>query len=848
MNGPSPRQSTPATPRADRAEIARGVALICGPGGPHEVRVPHSFHDGVISGYFADPRKLEESLAELSGRGPGVYFTLNPVDPALLARAADRVKTRVRATTTDGQIVCRRWLLIDIDARRPAGVSSTEAEHEAALTAARKIRQALRERGWSDPILADSGNGGHLLFAVDLPNDEPSRKRLEYVLKALALMFDDDVIEIDQKVFNASRISKAYGTAAAKGDSTIERPHRLARIMEAPDKLVPVATELLESVAALAEELQPPRPASSPRAGGVFNFEEFIGRYIEAGDPVSYHGGRRWRVTCPWNSDHENAAVFESSNGALGFHCFHRSCADKHWQQLREYFEGPRPNGSTGPFPGAEEPPPREEEPQTDSWPTPQLVDALPAVLPFDLDLLPEFLVGPTEHLARMLQLPPEMPAVALIAALTGATNRRALIQPSRFNPGWIEVLNLWAMIIAAPGVGKSPLLRLCLGPLLDLEKEHRQEHEVAMRKYAREQEEYKIRQQMWEQQYKAAVKASNPTPPPEDPPVAPALKRLVVNDSTYEKTHVTMSQNPQGLLLACDEASGLLTRLERPEYAGERAFMLSCWSGTTSHTIERISRGNIFVEHACLSFFGFLTPDKLQSYLAQTRFDRPTVDGLFQRFQLSIWPDIPKDWTFPRQTPNALALDDFRTVCAALTRLDHEKPKVFQFTSEAQELFAEWQEALMREVRGGTLTYTMQSHLAKYPKLVAALAALFELSAALARGKDVGLVSLEQTARALDWCPLLRSHVERIYSAEVSPAVRAAALLAQKIRKHEADEDGILHVRTVYRHCWEGLTETEMVRAACNVLADAKWLREIGKPTGGRPDNRYWINPKIWL
>jgi hypothetical protein len=353
----------------------------------------------------------------------------------------------------------------------------------------------------------------------------------------------------------------------------------------------------------------------------------------------------------------------------------------------------------------------------------------------------------------------------------------------------------------------------------------------------------------VWAKQYKDAIAKSETGPPrPQELSRAPVKKRLIVNDASYEKLHVTMQQNPAGLFLALDEASGWLTRLERPEYAGERAFALSCWSGQDQHMVERIGRGDILVEHCCLSVFGLITPDKLQSYLTRTRFDSPTVDGLIQRFQLAIWPAIPKHWSFPRQAPNLQAREKIATLFARLTGLDHEKPKVLQFTSEAQELFAEWQEGLMREVRGGTLTYTMQSHLAKYPKLMAALAALLELIEALAREKDVSLVSPEQTARALDWCPYLRCHAGRIYSAEASPAVRAAALLSQKIQRHEADEDGVLHVRTVYRHHWEGLTEPDLVKAACEVLVDAKWLREIGKSSGGRPDNKYRINPKVWL
>ena len=57
---------------------------------------------------------------------------------------------------------------------RPAGISATEAEHAAALLLAQTVRRFLQEAGWPDPVLADSGNGGHLVYRIDLPNDAAS--------------------------------------------------------------------------------------------------------------------------------------------------------------------------------------------------------------------------------------------------------------------------------------------------------------------------------------------------------------------------------------------------------------------------------------------------------------------------------------------------------------------------------------------------------------------------------------------------------------------------------------------------------------------------------------------------
>ena len=86
-------------------------------------------------------------------------------------------------------------------------------------------------QGWPDPIVGNSGNGAHCLYRVELPTSDGDL--VKRCLQGLARRFDDDLVKIDQAVFNPARIWKLYGTVSRKGDSVPERPHRLARILEA---------------------------------------------------------------------------------------------------------------------------------------------------------------------------------------------------------------------------------------------------------------------------------------------------------------------------------------------------------------------------------------------------------------------------------------------------------------------------------------------------------------------------------------------------------------------------------------------------------------------------------------
>ncbi len=266
----------------DEAEIRRALALIV-PTGVFEIRAPKARLNGsrlgTASGYFDNYEPAVKPVIALSGQAPAVYITLNPVNPAVLSRAANRINPRAENTTTDAEIIKRHWILVDVDAVRPVGVSSSDQEHNAALECAYQCRAWLTEQGWPLPVYADSGNGAHLLYRIDLPNDEASKNLIAGILKTLASRFNNDQALIDTGVYNAARIVKLYGTRACKGDPLPDRPHRIARILETPETLSPVDIELLQALLPAA------RPTlSASRSAAVPSSTTRVGFYAQVND------------------------------------------------------------------------------------------------------------------------------------------------------------------------------------------------------------------------------------------------------------------------------------------------------------------------------------------------------------------------------------------------------------------------------------------------------------------------------------------------------------------------------------------------------------------------------------
>jgi len=313
------------------------------PGHVHEMRVLKTERRGTVSGYFDNPEALAKAACDMNLKAPGVYFTFNPVSPALLARSANHVSDRARTTTSDTDIVKRVFLPIDVDAQRPKDISSTEMEHQAAIAKSWAVYEFLVSSGFPvDSLLwADSGNGGHVLIRVDLPNDIASTKLVNDCLKALDFQFSDNICHIDTGVGNAARIWKVYGTIAAKGDSTPDRPHRMAQILHSPEKIISAPIEALQKLAALAPTLAPEIIRGNGHSHD-FDLTKFISEYLQAKGPFDWNGGRKWPlVECPFNPEHRDGSAFvgQFASGAITFRCLHNSCSAQDWKQLREKFE-----------------------------------------------------------------------------------------------------------------------------------------------------------------------------------------------------------------------------------------------------------------------------------------------------------------------------------------------------------------------------------------------------------------------------------------------------------------------------------------------------------------------------
>jgi hypothetical protein len=217
--------------------------------------------------------------------------------------------------------------------------------------------------------------------------------------------------------------------------------------------------------------------------------------------------------------------------------------------------------------------------------------------------------------------------------------------------------------------------------------------------------------------------------------------------------------------------------------------------------------------------------------------------DGLFQRFQLLVYPDQPKQWQLIDRAPNHAAIAQAAETYRQLVNMEVGSIPVFRFAAEAQELFNAWLTELeTTKLRGNDLHPALVAHLAKYRSLMPSLALLFHLA-----DRETGAVSLTHARKAAAWCEYLEAHARRVYASRISPERMAAISLGRRLKEGWKRDKGRFSVRDVYQNDWAALVTPEEVRAAVRVLEDAGWVRaEETKRDTGRPSEVYAINPRI--
>jgi len=488
--------------------------------------------------------------------------------------------------------------------------------------------------------------------------------------------------------------------------------------------------------------------------------------------------------------------------------------------------------------------------------PAPEALPALPDVLPFDYQYLPDALRGYVKDISERMQCPPDFAAVGVMVMMATIIGRKVSIRPKR-KDDWTVIPNLWGAVIGNSGVMKSPTLSASLSPISKLEKASFEIFEEAKAKYDAQAEIAKLQQSVKKTTARAKLKEDQTADvkgllQPNDTDDAPLLKRYKTNNASYEALGELLMENPNGLLVEADEIIGLLKQLDAGGQEVARSFYLTAADGDKSYTFDRIMRGKgLHIEALCLSIIGGIQPGVLAEYVRQATNGGSGADGLLQRFSLMVYPDISPECRYVDRYPDSQIRE---AVNVLAERLDNLNPAeigaesdqfggipFIRFDDAAQDLFSEWIVELDTRLRSGEEHPAIASHLSKYRKLIPSLALINHLC-----DTNQGAVSETSLMRAIAFSEYLESHAQRIYSYATRPDIDAAKTLLKRLGRGKLVSP--FKARDLWRRGWAGLETSQKAESAIDVLIEyGHLIEETIKPEfGGRPTSLFHFNREV--
>ena len=287
--------------------------------------------------FTEDANQIAATLERPEVANHSPYQTLNPVAPDTPEKhGAERdvlFCARKGQLTADEDVARRAWILFDSDSVKPIGAAATEAQRTAAQAHSAALEEELTAEGWPRPLVFDSGNGTHRIYAVDLPNDRAADFLVSNLLRVAARKFDTDTVKLDKTVYNAARITRLYGTRNQKAG-------RDSALLSEPVPLSVVPAELITSTVEKWRGSLGYKKPLSQRAGDwtAERMERFLDAYsIDYRPAVPIPAGLLWVLCpCPFNVDHvgSSPAVILTKQGWPKFRCLHNSCSGMRWEDF----------------------------------------------------------------------------------------------------------------------------------------------------------------------------------------------------------------------------------------------------------------------------------------------------------------------------------------------------------------------------------------------------------------------------------------------------------------------------------------------------------------------------------
>jgi hypothetical protein len=445
------------------------------------------------------------------------------------------------------------------------------------------------------------------------------------------------------------------------------------------------------------------------------------------------------------------------------------------------------------------------------------------------------------------------VPLLGVTSSLIGMARR---VQATT---AWLEPMTLWTCVVAQSGDRKTPGLKVLLRALDRIEKENSPQYQEANRAHQMRVQVAKEARKRWCKACHEAVNAH----PPRDPPPVPfdavevgdfIWPTLYVQDATIQRLAKLCEARPRGMMQIRDELSGLFASMVRQSSA--RSFYLEAWNGER-HVVERVdNKRSLTVPNLLVGVIGGFQPDRLASVFAGDE------DGMYARF-LYGWPAPPH---YSRLTDEVSEVEpEFQALLTKLIRLPDEDvnaqfaPRVIPLSCGARNKFEDYRifvDDAKRALDGRERQWLVKSE-SQVLRLAATLTYLKWASSQDVPSDATGLVLISAAMEPDEVAELSMADAIKLMREYFWPHARAALRqigltdrhkhLRRALRWIQASRSPIVWLVDIRRKALGGSLDADQTRDLLDRLVAAGWLRFEKTETGGRPLERWQVNPKMF-
>ncbi|EJL8715250.1 DUF3987 domain-containing protein [Vibrio owensii] len=474
------------------------------------------------------------------------------------------------------------------------------------------------------------------------------------------------------------------------------------------------------------------------------------------------------------------------------------------------------------------------------NWTTPKpLQSELPCVPEFLPELLPDVMSKVViSEAKRMDNAPAEYVAISALVCLGSIIGNTVGVKPKRNDSGWVVFPTLWGMIVGSPSMKKTPTMEVAMKFLNKCQTEYLDPLNLEKAKLA------EVHNSVTERKKETLLQEAEHALNEGDTELANQLARevsqleqqsdsprsLIINDATIEAIIIRLKHNPSGILFFRDELSGWFAELQKKGREHERAIYLQAFNASkTPYVVERIGRENITIPSLTLSILGGIQPKKLETLLAAKQSGQDD-DGLFERFQLCVYPD-ENQCCYVDESPNEEAIAALYSVYLKLVTLAESDTVICGFEEEAQQLWEQWSIKHSESIKHESSEW--QAMKGKQPALLSKLSLIFHLveeaekchSQTFSFSQKIGVRHLK---RGIAWLTYLNFHLEKFMQLGRNELNLSSA---KSLLKNLSKFGGKFTKQQLAQKGWRYLNTPDAREKAISELVSCGYIQEVAQP-----------------